>query len=923
MQEIPTPDASPSKLIDYLDRAARLDAEFIVYDDGYRGRSYRYAEIASMADALRARFHAQGIRTGDVAMLWSESRPSWVAALWACLAGGVILVPVDPQSSPALFHRIEAKAQPKIILIGDRQPAIESSIAPIWRLEDIEIQPHPSRWGSGSDPTNQPHASAWGFGDVGRSPRTAPAGPVRPRAAETPNVKPHPPGWGSSELSLPPTLDSIAEIVFTSGTTAEPKGVIITHRNLLANLDPVAGEIAKYKKYAGPFQPLRILNLLPLSHLFGQSLALLIPPLIPTSVVFIAGTGAQEIARQIHSRRVSALVAVPKILEVLRDFVSHRFPEVNDPALARGPWPLRWWRFRRVHRLFGWKFWAFISGGAPLAPDVEQFWSRLGYLVVQGYGLTETAPIVTLSHPFHVREGTVGKPLAGVELKIAEDGEVLVRGGNVTTGYYGAPEETAAMFEDGWLRTGDIGQLDAEGHLQIRGRKKEMIVTPEGLKVFPEDVEKTLNQIPGVRDSAVTGKDRVHAVLILEQGSDADEIVREANQRLEDHQKIRSFSIWSGDELPRTQSTRKLRRAEIAEAVAKGRTHSGPAPTSDLEAILQKYAPGRTITPETTLDELGLSSLDRVQLMMDLEQKFETGVDEAVFTSASNVADLACLVETHVPGNPVIPSEARDLLPGDFRNPRGFAKPPAVANDGAPEGGVSKRPAPRLMKFPTYNRRWIARATRRLALPFWLLPLMRIFAHIRVTGRENLNSVRGPVIFASNHQSHFDVPVILASLPARWRYRVATAMAKEFFDAHFFPAAHKLRERFFISLYYRLSTFFFNAFPIPQRQAGAGETIRYMGELAEEGWSILIFPEGDRSTSGEIHPFQPGVGMLASHLHLPVVPIRIEGLARVLNRNARWPHPGRVSVRIGKALDLHGESFADLARTVEAAVRHL
>jgi len=850
LQEIPTPDSLPSQLLEYLDRAAHLDAEFIVYDDGYRGRTYRYAEIASMADALRARLRAHGIRKGDAALLWSESRPGWVAVLWACLADGIVLVPVDPQSSPALLHRIEAKSRPKIILIGERQPAIESSV-PIWRVPDIEIQPHPSGWGS---------ADA---------------------------LQPHPPG--PVETSPPPTLDDLAEIVFTSGTTAEPKGVMITHRNLLANLDPVAREIAKYKRYARPFQPLRILNLLPLSHLFGQSLALLIPPLIPTSVVFITGTGAQEIVRQIHSRRISALVAVPKILEVLRDFVAHRFPEVNDPALARGPWPVRWWRFRRVHRLLGWKFWAFISGGAPLAPEVEHFWSRLGYLVVQGYGLTETAPIVTLSHPFHVRDGTVGKPLGGVELKIADDGEVLVRGANVTTGYYGAPEETAAMFEDGWLRTGDIGQLDSEGHLQIRGRKKEMIVTPEGLKVFPEDVEKTLNQISGVRDSAVIGQDRVHAVLILEPEAGAEGIVRDANQRLEDHQKIRSFSIWSdlggSTDLPRTQSTRKLRRAEIAEAVARGHTQAmagpGTRPATDLEAILQKYAPGRAITPETTLDELGLSSLDRVQLMMDLEQRFETGVDERAFTSASKVADLE--------------------------------KPATLLKPDAPEA----------MKFPTYNRRWFARAVRRLALPFWLLPLARIFAHIRVTGREHLNPIRGPVIFASNHQSHFDVPVILASLPARWRYRVATAMAKEFFDAHFFPQGHKLRERFFISLYYRLSTFFFNAFPIPQRRAGAGETIRYMGELAEEGWSILIFPEGDRTDSGEIHPFQPGVGMIASHLHLPVVPIRIEGLDRVLHRNARWPHPGRVSVRIGEPLDLRGDSFADLARTVEAAVRNL
>ncbi len=223
-----TPDP-PSKLLDYLDRAAQLDAEFIVYDDGYRGRSHSYREIAAMANTLRARLRAQGIRKGDRAMLWSESRAGWVAALWACLADGVILVPVDPQSSAQLFDRIAKKAGATIALIGDRQPEFETPI-PVWKLSEIEDHHDPIR-----------------------------------RSPDAPK----------------PTASDIAEIVFTSGTTAEPKGVVITHANLLANLDPVAGEIAKYRKYAAPFQPLRILNLLPLSHLFGQSLALLIPPLDP------------------------------------------------------------------------------------------------------------------------------------------------------------------------------------------------------------------------------------------------------------------------------------------------------------------------------------------------------------------------------------------------------------------------------------------------------------------------------------------------------------------------------------------------------------------------------------------------------------------------------------------------------------------
>ncbi|MGH9559408.1 MAG: 1-acyl-sn-glycerol-3-phosphate acyltransferase, partial [Bryobacteraceae bacterium] len=391
------------------------------------------------------------------------------------------------------------------------------------------------------------------------------------------------------------------------------------------------------------------------------------------------------------------------------------------------------------------------------------------------------------------------------------------------------------------------------------------------------DVEKVLNRIPGVRESAVIGKDRVHAVLALDDGASPEEIAREANRQLEDHQKIRSVSVWTGGDLPRTQTTRKLRRAEIAEAISKGTTASAPA-QNGLAALIQKYAPGRTITPETTLDELGLSSLDRVQLMMDLEQKFGTEIDERALSSAEKVADLA----------------------------RPAAAPPVPP-----------------MKFPEYNQAWYAKFVRRLALPYFLLPLARVWAHIHVTGRENLASIHTPVIFASNHQSHLDVLVILASLPARWRYRVSTAMSKEHFMAHFFPEEHTLRERAANGLSYFLGTFMFNAFPIPQRHPGAGQTIQYMGGLIEQGGSILIFPEGDRTSTGELLPFQPGIGMIATRLNVPVVPLRIVGLDRVLHRDWYWPRMGRVEVRIGAPMTLRGEDFAALAKQVEQAVREL
>ncbi|MDQ6706913.1 MAG: AMP-binding protein, partial [Acidobacteriota bacterium] len=687
--------------------------------------------------------------------------------------------------------------------------------------------------------------------------------------------------WPQAAPQLQPaaiTKDSLAEIVFTSGATADPKGVTITHRNVLANIVPVEGEVRKYRKYGRPFFPLRFLNLLPLSHMFGQAMSAFIPPMLPGVVVFMRGYSPREIARQIRTRRVSVLVCVPKILDVLREYVIRIAPETAQPLPEKLHWLRRWWRYRRVHRLFGWKFWSFVVGAAPLDPELEEFWSRLGFVVIQGYGLTETAPIVTLNHPFNAAKGTVGKPIAGVEIKISAEGEILVRGENVSSGYFNSGGEGA--FEDGWFHTGDIGSMDREGRLHIRGRKKEMIVTPEGLNVFPEDVERALTGLPGVRDCAVVGvrtgsEERVHAVLVLQPGMAPEPVIRQANAKLQEFQRIRGFSLWHEDALPRTEGTAKLKRREIERWVSEGELpRAGEG--GGLEPLLARYVRG-PISADTSIADLGLSSLERVELLMALEQK--GAIDESVFTGAHTVGDLRNLMKQ------------------------------------APAAASVK------IDFPQWNRSGLARLLRRFSLPLWILPLARVFARVRVEGLEHLESVQGPVLFAANHQSLFDGPVILDALPARWRYRVAIAMSKEFFEAHFFPRLHTRFEWFTNSLNYYLASLFFNTFPIPQREAGARETLRYMGDLTDERWSILIFPEGKRSETGEIAPFQPGVGMIASRLRLPVIPIRLMGLARVLHTRAKFPSRGPVTVRFGPPLRFEGEDYAAMARDVEAAVK--
>jgi long-chain acyl-CoA synthetase len=483
----------------------------------------------------------------------------------------------------------------------------------------------------------------------------------------------------------------------------------------------------------------------------------------------------------------------------------------------------------------------------------------------------------------------VGKAIAGLDVKIAADGEILVRGENVTSGYYNAPAETAAAFEDGWLHTGDIGEMDAEGRLFVRGRKKEMIVTPEGLNVFPEDVERVIDQVAGVRESAVVGltqggEERVHAVLVVDAGTTPDDVVRQANARLADHQRIRGASVWPGSELPRTAGTRKLKRREVKQWAESGRPPVADTRGGSLEQVLSRFTRGRELAPGTTIEELGLSSLERVELMVALEDAFQTTVDEGAFSRAKDISELKGLLDTTTPR---------------------AAEPP----EGVP--------------LPGWSRSWPVRVVRRLSLPTWILPWARLFAWLHVEGRRHLDALTGPAIFAANHQSHMDTPVIFLALPARHRYRVAPAMAKEFFHAHFHPSQHSRRERVTNSLNYYLAAAFFNAFPLPQREAGARQTLRHIGDLLGEGYSILIFPEGERSESGAIGTFRPGVGMIAARLGVPVVPVRLDGVQNVLRSGWRLARIARVRVAFGAPLHFKGDAYADYAKQVESAVRNL
>ncbi|MGH9536260.1 MAG: AMP-binding protein, partial [Terriglobales bacterium] len=704
----------------------------------YRTRSYSYAEVLGKAFALQARLRA-GAAAGDRVLLWGPSGAAWGIAFYACVLAGLVAVPLDAAFSPRYARLIQQQTGARILLASAERLAALGPADGQLALSFEELE----------------------------------ALPLAPRAP----------------LDAPAESD-LLEIVYTSGATAEPKGVMITHGNVLANLRPIEHEVRKYERWARPLLPLRFVHLIPLSHLFGQVMGLLIPPLLASTVVYLEAQSGEAVAAAVKQTRASVVVAVPREIEVFSQWARQAAgPGAAHPeaaiAAARGrgvAW--RWWHWRRLHRRLGWKMWALVVGGAALPPEQEALWQALGYAVVQGYGLTETAPAVAITHPFKIRRGAVGRKLAGMELRIAEDGEIWVRGPNVSPGYYHNPAATEAAFAAGWLRTGDLGRFDDEGNLIYLGRKKEVIVTADGMNVYPQDVEATLDAQPGVAESAVVGEERgggarVHAVLVAPKLDDGGlaAAVAAANGQLEAHQRIAAYSRWSEAALPRTASTHKLRRAAVAAWV----NGQAPADPSSAAAVVEDWrdylarhlgVSRDRLRPETRLaEDLGLGSLDRVELLAWLAAH-GLEIEETALAQAATVGALEALLA-------VARAPAGDA--GATPAPRGTG--PAEPRGSAPSG--ARRPF-HYARWPLWPWvRWCREPLR------WLLvyPPLRTVARIEVRGREHLRGLPRPVLFIANHQSMLDVPVIVRALPLRWRAWLAPAMALDAFRAKFLPGA--------------------------------------------------------------------------------------------------------------------------------------
>ncbi|MCY4595392.1 MAG: AMP-binding protein [Bryobacterales bacterium] len=843
-------------LLDLLPRIERLGSrEALRFSNGYRTWHWSYIDLDAGIRRFVAFLDRSGIGAGDRVLLWSENRPEWVAVFWGCLSRGVQVVPLDHQSSPEFVSRIAIQTDARLL--------VHSSMA-----------------------------------------ASSISGPER-FAIESLSGLPSGPRFSPTPLSG----KDVVEIIYTSGTTAEPKGVIHLHRNICANLDPIREEIDRYKKWAGPFQPIRILDLLPLSHMFGQSMGIFIPLLLEGSAAFITGLHPGAIRQAVRKERISVLVCVPRILESLRADIERRHPRSSTVPKRPGGPLRRWWRHRDIHRAFGLKFWAFVVGGAMLDPETEAFWSRIGLLVIQGYGLTETSPVVSVNHPFRARRGTLGEVIGSQELRIADDGEILVRGDSVVGEYLetGA-RRTRAVDEDGWFHTGDIGERDAEGRLVYRGRKKDVIVTADGMNAHPEDIERALRLESGVRDAVVVpvgpaSAERIHAALILDgPGHDPLAIIERANRRLEPHQRIQDASEWPEDEFPRTASTFKTQRRKVAERLSSTDRNPDPSNASGLDEILLSLTRRSQddLTDDRRLGEdLGLSSLERIDMLASLEDQYGIELDETSFATLSTVGEVRAWVALQA-GSPAL--ESLDESTGPKANAR--------------ESTALRIPPPR------WARSRPCSAMRGAMRRGMFIPLFRHYIALDVAGLANLEPVVPPVIFAANHTSHLDTVALTAALPAEWQRKLSPAVRQQ----HFFPSGGTpgMARRIGMRALYYLCCGLFNAYPLSQDLGQVRDSLRYTGELVDAGFCPLVYPEGRLTPDGSLQPFQPGIGLMAQRLEVPVVPVYLHGLFDVMSVHDSWPRRGSVRVEFGSPIDsVQGEKYVQLAQRVEASFRRM
>ena len=831
-----------------------------------------YAELGHYSDRAGRALQRAGVKPGERVLLMSESRPEWSMAYFGILKAGATAAPLDHGSSLIEIQNCAQAAHARVLLASPR--VIERLSALPEGLQVIAL-PQLLRGGAESG-----------------------LPPLRKSAA----------------------ADEVASLLFTSGTSGKPKGVLLTHRNFASLANKLAG-LFDLRVGEG------VLSVLPLNHTFEFSCGLLVPLMLGAEITYLDELTADRLGEALENNDVHAMIGVPALYQLLHRRLTQELaskPVVVKAAVQaamalhgelrnRTPFNIGKLLFWPIRNKFGSKLRLLVSGGSALPEEVQQAFHELGLDLTEGYGLTEAAPVLAVTVPANKRHsGTVGPPIPGVELRIDQPnsegvGEVIAKGPNVMAGYLDNPEATRAVLDGGWLRTGDLGKLTAEGHLALVGRKKDVILDATGKNVYPDELEELYGRSASLKELCVVGLpdgkglERIAALAVVREPRDG-EPREELRKRVEEDfaktaaglplwKRIKVLHFWEG-ELPRT-ATRKIKRPQVlAELVRMERAKSAGEHVAitrgddswlfDLIADLAQRPRG-TVSAQTRLvADLGFDSLLVAELAVALENAGVTPPDESKLASLSTAGDLARAVERRE--ELAVPSK----------------EPPVEEKEIAVPASVA--------------------AAGRAAIDFFQKGLFGKFFDIEMSGQGNVPS-QAPFLVAANHQSHLDVGLVKMALGEEGAKLASLAARDYFFD-------NPWKRAWFGN--------FTNLVPI-ERRGGLKESLRAAVRTLETGYHLLIFPEGTRSPDGALQDFKPAIAYLSFAAGADILPVYLHGTHEAMPKGAFVPDPRRqrkLIVRVGPPLrhaDLkaatagmaRSAAYREVTRRVRAAIEAL
>lgn len=802
----------------------------------FRTIKWSYNMLYNYATGIAAILEKHHVQKGDRIIIISPNSPFWVGTFFGAFLKGCVVVPLNPQSMPAFFEKIAKETDAKVVFKSSFLKYNLNLDIPIIEIDYL--------------------------GDLVK--------------------KTH-----SFKETLPNPQDT-AEIVYTSGTTGDPKGVVLSHKNIISNLSDM---ISVFRVSSND----RTVSVLPLFHMYEQTVGLLGSLYFGIDILYSPGVSSSAIRASLIKQKATKMLVVPELLETIMSRIDTGVKEAGKEKLfntmlaiaSKLPFFMRRFIFRRVHKSLGGHLDLFIAGGAALSAEVQRKWELFGIKILQGYGLTETSPGVSSNTFEYSRYGSVGKAFPSVEIVIADDREIRVKGPNVFSGYYRNETRTKEVFDEkGYFKTGDLGYFDKDGFLFVNGRKKYMILSSSGENIYPEDIETELKKNPQVNDAAVIGIPRngneiVYAVLLGEIDNPS-KVIENANSNLASYQRIIDWAVWPEADFPRS-ATRKVKKEEV---IAWVKSAHAKKTASAQEVVHEKVSPivmllsaicGKKLNeihPDSNLSkDLHFDSLLRIELVGQIEDKFDISVDESLITHKTTVKDLEELLEAQ-----------------------------------KVKSKTKKR------KFKTWYLNPFVRYISEICAWILSFPIYFFYIDLKVEGLENLKDSDMPLIFMSNHISYIDAAIILRALPGKIRRKVAIAAAFDFMYQHYWYIAWLLE-------------ILFNTYPFPRREE---ENIKpgldATGNMLDRGFSILIFPEGKiNDTNAKLLPLKSGAGFLAVEMDVPIVPVIIEGGAKIIPKDKILPRKrGTMTIKFGKPIKFHlGDSYIDATKKIESAMKEM